>query len=285
MAYTKAMDISIGAEQIAVALAHGTLGSHLGVVFQGRESKHVMLHLMWHQRLGIDEFPQPGWIASVVPLGALASVQATALLRGMAQKYGGNNFHAVGSPDYGINLFAGRDAISIDGSYNPGKDCDGFTCASIIAEIFRKIGFPLVDLETWEPHPKNLAWARAIVCMLLATKVPEDHVEKVKSNIKGTRLRPEEVAAAIELPPGDRPAKHAAVQQRASELLTQLEASYPSPDLPGGPIGECLITYQKELSEIASSAHEEKKSEKEQAAVEAEELDEQTISTEPPAQP
>jgi hypothetical protein len=142
-------------------------------------------------------------------------------------------------------LFAGKNAFQSNGTYQPGPGCDGFTCASLIAEIFRQIGFTLVDLTTWEPRKINEAWGNAIVCMLVATKVSPSHVEKVSSNISNLRLRPEEVAASAELPLEARPAIYPKIVDRADELFAQINSACgPPPDSSASCFKHCVSTYR-----------------------------------------
>jgi hypothetical protein len=245
MAFTLAEDLTVGPEEVGIAITHGALGTHLGLAYCDENGSARLLHLGWHKRLFVDEYPQPTWLACIMPMTPFASSQAVALIRGMADRYG--NRSVADSVDYGINLFAGRDAIRGDGQYFPGPDCDGFTCASLIAEILKQVGFHLVDLKTWPAAPKNEAWGRAIVCMLKATSTPDDHVKKVEKNITGLRLRPEEVAAAAELSPTSRPATHTVLQVRADQIFSQvLEACGPPP--PAHPAFEhCVTTYREQL--------------------------------------
>ncbi|WP_124590315.1 hypothetical protein [Burkholderia cepacia] len=246
MAYALATEVAIGPEELGVAIKHGSLGSHLGIVYNDENDVARILHLGWHKLLLVDGYPQSDWLASTINLPAIASSQAVALIQGMAELYG--NKREPEGLDYGINLFAGQGSIDSNGRYAPGADCDGFTCASIIAEILHKVGFPLVDLPTWPAAPKNEAWARAIVCMLRATGTSAEHVEKVEANITGLRLRPEEVAAAAELPPEERPVGHEVIQDRADQIIAQIEELCgPAPE-PNSRIRRCVITYREELA-------------------------------------
>ena len=248
MAYYSAQDLSLEAEDIGVAITHGALGAHLGLIYPTEDGSAKLLHLGWHKHLVVDDYPQQNWLATIVRIPPIASAQAVALIRGMADRYG--NANRPDGLDYGINLFAGQGAIKGDGSYSPTASCDGFTCASIIAEILRQIGFQLVALNTWVAAPKNEAWGRAIVCMLKATRTPDAHVAKVESNINGLRLRPEEVAAAAELPIASRPAIHQVLQMRSEEILSQVFESCGPPPVASSVIQPCLTSYQAELAQL-----------------------------------
>lgn len=231
-----------------VAITRGVLGTHLGLAFSDETGDAKLLHLAWHKRLRVDTYPAENWLVSVIQIPPLAASQAVALVRGMAERYG--NKHTAGGVDYGINLFAGKDAVSADGKYVPGPGCDGFTCASLIAEVLRRVGFDLVNLATWTASPRNEAWGRAIVCMLRATDTHDAHVTKVESNINGLRLRPEEVAAAAELEPQLRPASHQAVQERADQIFAQVQESCGHPPDLTGEILDCVRKYQNALANL-----------------------------------
>lgn len=243
MAFSLAENLPIGGEEIAIALTHGLFGTHLGVAYVDEEGTARLLHLAFHKMLFVVSYPQPNWIASQLLLPPFASSQAVALLRGMAEKYQGVG--GPGSIDYGINLFAGRDAIKPDATYEPGEGCDGFTCSSFVVAVIERVGFPLVDLSTWQCTEANLAWGRAVVCLLNSfDHVPKEHVALVEQNNQGLRLRPEEVAAAAEIDVSDRPAKSAALAERAEAILTQmLNLCGPPIDSTGKPYHQCVVDF------------------------------------------
>ncbi len=250
MPYSPACQTLLGPDQVAIAITHGLLGCHLGVAFCDEMDAPKILHLAWHKSLHVDNYPSQNWLVSVIPMGRFAASQASALLAGMAESYGNVSSHL--SYDYGINLFAGRGAVSINGTYQPGDDCDGFTCASIISEVFAKIGFQLVNLHTWENKAENVAWGNAILCLLKATKTPQEHVQKVAGNINGLRLRPEEVAAAAERDIGDWPIAYGDIQARANEIRSDVKQSCGNPPSADGHQGicRCILKYQEDLQSL-----------------------------------
>jgi hypothetical protein len=249
MAYALAAEVELGDDQLAVAITRGLLGTHLGVAYRDEAGQAKLFHLGWHKRLIIEPFPKEDWLASIIGLGTLASAQAVACVRGMAEKFG--NKSSEDAPEYGINLLAGHGAITSEGDYNPGPDCDGFTCSSIIAEIFCQTGFSIVDLESWPSTRKNEIWGTAVVCLLSKLGgVSEEHVEKVKNNICGTRLRPEELAAAAELHPDDWPVQHDPIQDRADAIYAEAIAASPPARIPNH-ISPCVVIYDQGLKELA----------------------------------
>lgn len=247
MTYQSAASRLLTNDQVAIAITHGIFGVHLGVVFFDEQDSPKLLHLALHKRLLIDDYPpQTPWAVSLIELGKWSAVQARALLCGMSQKYAGA--YKEDSIHYGINLFAGIDSIQVDGQYTPTEDCDGYTCSSIVASAFGKIGFPLVDLKSWESKEINRAWGRAIVCMLTAFGTPPDHVALVEKNNNGLRLRPEEVAAAGEIAQSMRPVKYGDIQQRADDVFKEMLAVCGQPQSLGdSPVKPCADAYHAEL--------------------------------------
>ena len=212
------------------------------------------MHHAWHNTLRVESQPDPDtiWLYSILNIPPISSMQAVALIRGMIEKY--ENGSTEANIEYGINLIAGQGAIMSDGTYNPGADCDGFTCASIIAAIFSHIGLPIADLSKWPSTNKNRIWGRAIVCMLQALQASPEHVAKVSSNISGLRLRPEEFAAAAEMPFTSWPVQYSEVQDRADEISSQiLKDCGPQPPL-GRSFGHCVITYREETARYEEEA-------------------------------
>lgn len=255
MGYQCTTTVDIGTEKVGIALSHGALGGHLGVAFSDEDGNQRLMHLGWHERLFIEAYPAPQdkWVASVVDLRPSSAMQALALLRAMADRYSGG-FKDEGI-HYGINLIAGANAIKSDGTYSPVDGNDGYTCASIVAAMFSGVGLPLVNLPTWEGTDVNKIWGRAILCMLRRTpNVSAEHVASVEKNNTGLRLRPEEVAAAAEVPQASRPVVQAAIEKRADEIMGEMQAvcGAATPQEEDSPIKPCVDAYHKELAEHAS---------------------------------
>ena len=252
MALQNAASLALGDDQIAIGITHGALGTHLGVAYLDEKDVPKLLHLAFHKRLHIDSFPpQSPWGVSLVKLGPLSASQARALLCGMAEKYAGG--YKEDSVHYGINLLAGVDSIQSGGQYTPTEDCDGFTCASIVAAVMSRIGFPLVAIDTWEPREINRAWGRAILCMLRALDTPVEHVALVEKHNAGLRLRPEEVVAASEVEQARRPVKYSTIRSRADDVFKEMLAICGSPPSEQGVFTPCATAYDVECKAIAIS--------------------------------
>lgn len=250
MAYQSAAAQVLTNDQVAIAITHGTFGAHLGVAFFDEQDSPKLLHLAFHKLLLIEDYPPNNpWAFSLIELGPWSAVQARALLSGMADKYAGG--YKEDSIHYGINLFAGIDSIQSNGQYTPTEDCDGYTCSSIVAAILEKVGFPLVDLKSWESKEINSAWGRAIVCMLRAFRAPPDHVALVEKNNIGLRLKPEEVAAAGEFAQSMRPVKYGDLHRRADEVFKEMLTVCGQPtSLIDSPAKPCADAYEDERKAV-----------------------------------
>lgn len=222
MALALATEIAWSGTEIAIGISHGTLGTHLGLVYPERQGMR-MVHLAWHLRLHDEPFPKENWLATVIDLPATVRPQLVSLVRNLCKRYPPDARRADGIT-YGLNLVAGRGAIRQTGAYKPGKGCTGFTCASFVAEILRHFGLDLVRMEPHEMvrHPRNDAWAKAILCMLIAHRVDAEHVKRVEENFYGTRLRPEDVCAAVEVPVSQRPVHQAAILARGDQIFAEV---------------------------------------------------------------
>jgi hypothetical protein len=242
-----ASTISLGSEEVGIAVSRGLLGCHLGLVYTAN-GEQKLLHLAFHKMLLNDTYPPPPgtWAVKVMELPSIASSQLVALLMAIAP-------NESGLP-YGINLIAGMGAIELDGEYVPGPGSDGYTCSSFIAELLRKVGFPLVDFDSWKPSDANVLWGDAVLCLLKAFGASDDHLALVAQNNSGYRLRPEEVAAASELPYTERPATQLAIAARAPALMEEVLAiCHPAPPPPPN-FRICVAAYAKGMGELASSS-------------------------------
>lgn len=244
MAYACADQVEVAEDQVIVAITHGLLGAHLGVAYQDSGGAPKLFHLAFHQTLLVEDYPLPEWLATRIPIDEFAGAQIVALLDGASKLY--PNPKMPGSFDYGIALLTGQGSIAANGTYSPKDGCDGYTCSSIIAEIFRSFGFPLVALDTWPERDINRAWGQAIVCLLQAYGASPEHVQAVERNISGLRLRPEEVAAAAErFQPGNA-AAFLEIEARADEVMAQVraECAAPPPLPESNPMTLCVTTFQ-----------------------------------------
>ena len=247
MTFQCASVVSVGREEVAIAVSRGLLGSHLGIVYTSKDEQKL-LHLAFHKLLLNDDFPPPPgtWAVKVIELPTIASSQLVALLIAIAPNKSG--------VPYGINFIAGMGAIDAYGEYAPQPGSDGYTCSSFIAELLRMIGFPLIRLDSLTSNEANVLWGNAVVCLLKAFGASAEHVTLVERNNAGRRLRPEEVAAACELPVSQRPTTQLMIKDRAPVLLQEVFAI--CPPIPAAPpnFQLCVDAYAKGMAELASSS-------------------------------
>lgn len=238
MDFAKASAISIAKDQVAITVGRGLFGSHLGVAFNSASEGCKVLHLRFHKDLQTDSFPTDDycWICCVVDLPSRASAQLVGMLRGLAKKRPN-----IG---YGINLIAGKGAFGSTGSYKAPKGSDGFTCSTMVAELFRQAGLPLIDEGSWQPEELNLAWGRAVCCLLETLHPAEsDHIAAVKRNNVGLRVRPEEVAAAAAMPYTARPVSFSTAKTKAPTVFSCLEAACFPTAVPAH-LAHCVAIYE-----------------------------------------
>lgn len=238
MSYLNAATVSFAKDQVAITLGRGLFGSHLGVAFHSANEGAKVLHLAFHKLLKTDSFPsdETCWVCCIVDLPPRASAQLVGMLRGLSKKR-----PHIG---YGINLLAGHGSFGPTGSYKAPKGSDGFTCATMIAELFRASALPLIDEASWEPEELNLAWGEA-VCCLLQTLHPDDvdHIAAVRKNNTGLRVRPEEVAAAAVSEYASRPVPFLVASANATVAFSYLNATCPPIAVPDR-FAHCVAIYE-----------------------------------------
>jgi hypothetical protein len=72
----------------------------------------------------------------------------------------------------------------------------GLTCATFIVELFKELGIPFIDIETWESRVGDTEWAERILSLISHSMSPE-HVEAQRNRIGDkVRVRPSDIAAA-----------------------------------------------------------------------------------------
>jgi hypothetical protein len=231
MPYRAATEVNLGADDVAIMLGYGVLGSHLGVAFRLEDGTPKLMHLGFHKLFIIEPYPTIPrlWSAAVVPLPPELGVQVLSLLRVYAEK-----FLKTGEPrpNYGIALKLTEGSIQADGEYVPKAGSDGHTCSTFVAEAFRAARVPLVKLATWMESEENKAWGEAVVCMLnvyaksrhgARTKAVAQ-AKAVAKNNHGFRLLPEEVAAAGQLPISQLPAEQNVLSGPAEVALAEMQA-------------------------------------------------------------
>jgi hypothetical protein len=160
------------------------------------------------------------WICTTLLLPPSASKQLVAFVRAISKKRPQIN--------YGIGAIAAKGSFSANGSYSPPKGSDGLTCATFVVEVFRAVAIPLMDYSSWPAGTANVSWGNSVCTELQRTGAEADHVDAVRKNIGGLRVRPYEVVGAAMLSPNQRPASYTDVQPGATSADTALNAICPS---------------------------------------------------------
>jgi hypothetical protein len=225
MPFVRASSLSFSKDELVVAVTYGTFGSHIGIGFHSAKEGAKLLHLASHIKLITEDFPPvlPAcWIGIVVSLPASASKQLVAIIRCVSKRLPHIN--------YGINFLAARGSFDSSGRYKAPKGSDGLTCATFVSTIFSDFRLPLIQESTWQPNPENAAWGAAICDWLRdRCKADPDHVEAVRRNINGLRVRPEEVAVAAETPFPSRPVDFVVATANAPAVMAVLDQACLTP--------------------------------------------------------
>lgn len=220
MSFICAVDIDLPRENIAVALTPSPFGSHVGILFHtAKEGMHV-LHLQFHMDLIAEPFPQPTktcWIASKADVPPIASKALVGVVRALSKR--------LPKIKYGINFLAAQGSIDSNGNYKAPKGSDGLTCATFVLEVFRAASLRLIKEDTWTSTEANVAWGHKVCKALEINEVDPAHIEHVRSNIVGLRIRPEEVAAASQNAPKERPIDFNVAEIQAAQIKIKLDAT------------------------------------------------------------
>lgn len=220
MPYVQASGLSFPKDKLAVAVTHGAFGNHIGIAFHSAKEGVKLLHLASHINLRTDDFSEElpkKWVSSVVDLPASVSIQMVAIVRSLAKRLPHIN--------YGINVIAAAGSFDSTGRYKAPKGSDGLTCATFVSTIFHDFRLPLIQEETWLPSPENAQWGIMVYEWLRdKCNADEAHLEAVRQNINGLRVRPDEVAAAADIPFSQRPVNFEIATKGAPAVLAALQA-------------------------------------------------------------
>lgn len=215
MGFSPLCDFNLPENGVAVALSHSPLGGgHLGIIFNETGGRLRLLELRWHRDLTVTDLPVNNcWIATSVDIPPVAAKQVVAKVRAISRK--------LPKINYGIDFIAARG--SFQGTvYSAPKGSNGLTCSSFVLEVFRTAVVPMIQEETWQASEANVEWGNSVCDYLERTHVDEKHVQAVRSDVKGLRLIPYELAAAASLPKEQRPINYNGVQPLALQAKADL---------------------------------------------------------------
>lgn len=189
MAYVDAKAFAFSKDQIVVALSPGLFGGHLGVAFHSPHGPKL-LHLAFHRKVVTEDFPptRACWIAAAAKVHPINAKFVGAVVKAISENKPEVNF--------GLNIFASNGSFDHKGNYTAPPGSDGLTCATFVAQIFADAGLPIVDITTWKPRDEDIAWGNAVCDELRDANATQEHIDTVRANITGLRVRPEEVAYA-----------------------------------------------------------------------------------------
>ncbi len=203
-------------DYVAVAIcAVNNIQHHVGILHKlGDNSSVELLHLAWHRDLRNGPPSEKyHWVAPQIPSPRLRQVAARC-----RQIFRAN-------PD------------SIPYAFSPSNDCFdettgqfllgptrcGLTCATFVVAVFRSTGVDVLKPETWPVGlPEDLAWQDFVLHALENCNTPasQEHIDSVRNERGGIRIRPEHVAAAVTISP--QPAEYASTEILSKQIVDRL---------------------------------------------------------------
>ena len=191
MSFVCSNNLSLGNDQVAIALTFGAFGRHVGLVYSDKGSLKVA-HMRFHLNVAVEEFPTshaPCWIASPLKIHPM---NAKTLI-GHLNRIGSS----VAKISFGVNIRSSRGSFTSNGVYRRPAGNDGLTCATFANELCRSIGLPLVNEQSWNVEREaDRLWVEEVAHMLHEKNADHSHIAWVRGNSDGLRIRPEEIAAA-----------------------------------------------------------------------------------------
>lgn len=173
---------------------------HVGVLFRDEGDNVRLLHLEDHHQLS-NNFPAPeySWV-EFSNLDPLVGEQVITACERTWENYGKKgDLGTVGFQYSFLNdtEFLADFRVSATG---PGS---GFTCSTFVLKLFARIGFVLLDEDSWEARDDDKRWQEFVIKRLkLFGEATKLHVERLEQSIGACRFRPLDlVAAALIRPP------------------------------------------------------------------------------------
>lgn len=191
-------------DQVGIVLHRGNIGRHLGFAVFTPKGKHEFLHLAFHKKVVLEDFPpEKCSIVGRLPFDRVALFTLKKALWNIRKKVV-DKAAAVQIP-YGVNIDPAKGSFTKDGVYKPPAGRDGLTCATFVTEICKGVGLSMLNEVDWQPRAEDAQWIDQICSMLADPRsgADEAHIAHVRASFNGVRIRPEEVAAAAALWTGD----------------------------------------------------------------------------------
>ena len=144
-------------------------------------------HLGFHFDLRNQKFdPRYNWILSKLDdVNQLAIASYVQLIA---------DSNPLGLPYSFANYGGNFDPLT--GVYLSDEDGEGLTCATFVTAVMLKLGWNLVNFESWEARDDDVPVQQQIVQWLIDAGATDEHINTQKEGIGAPRLRAEEAAYA-----------------------------------------------------------------------------------------
>ncbi len=162
---------------------------HVGLVYVDPKGERSFAHLAFHNDLRKEPPPDADGY-----LWDDCAWLAEPRLRANAEAVAVFIETCVRRTDVPYGMDPPDDAFDAQGRYDELDPSKGLTCATFIAAVMKSVGFPVVDLTTWENRVGDEQWKQSVL-RLLRRHCP-DRARQVEGSQARFRLRPEEIAAA-----------------------------------------------------------------------------------------
>lgn len=223
---------NLSPEDVALVVHHGNIGRHIGFAVFTAKGRHEFLHLAFHKKVILEDYPLPK--CSIVGRLPFDKIGLMALKRALWNigKRVGHKSAAIDIP-YGVNIANKKGTFTKDGVYKPPVDRDGLTCATFVTEICRGVGLQLLNEGDWGVRPEDAAWIDQICDMLADPRAGADeaHIAHIRRSFTGVRIRPEEVASAVNLW-NETSIDFSPAEAEGLNIVTKLNECCPIPPVP-----------------------------------------------------
>lgn len=183
---------------------------HIGLIYHIDDSGPRFCHLEWHHQLR-DELLPPTYLWGPCGLDFVNKPIMAAYVS-LLRKNSKSIPYSIEFNDQGIYF-------DDEGKYIVHPVGQGLTCATFILAVFSRMGFPLLDIDTWQHRQDDVDWQQRILTVLV-NYATQEHISAARQNIGSLRFRPEEVAAGIISE--DHPLDFPTAQNVAAEILQDI---------------------------------------------------------------
>jgi hypothetical protein len=202
---------------IAIRLS-GERQHHIALVYEASDSAVCLSHLLWHRHFhGRDQWDAQYYWNTVAGMHETNRKVVASWLESLAkwpQKIG------YGFSSEGCEFITTATGMTSFVSKTPGK---GLTCATFILLVFDRLGFQVLNSDSWPQRPDDAVWQAEIIAKLrLHSTMSEEELGSLANDVGSVRFRPIEVAAATELE--NWPVDFSEAAALADEILAEIAA-------------------------------------------------------------